>query len=59
MMEIPTDVLIQYGAMGVMVAYMMYDRQVVLKELINTLKAMRAEIAELRVEFAKVQRRDA
>lgn len=32
------EILIEYGAMGLFVLYLIYDRQVVLKRILNTLE---------------------
>jgi hypothetical protein len=53
---ITTDLLLQYGALGIMVVYMMYDKQVIMKELISTLQSMRQEVNDLRMDIQTSRR---
>jgi hypothetical protein len=47
---------LQYGALGIMVVYMMYDKQVIMKELISTLQSMRQEVNDLRMDIQTSRR---
>ncbi len=42
------DQLIQYGAMGVFVSYLIYDRQVLLKKLTAAINNLSSSIAKKR-----------
>lgn len=46
-------VLINYGALGLMVAYLMYDRQYVLKAMITAMHKQNDQLQEILFEIRK------
>jgi len=50
------DTALQYGAMGLFAAYLVYDRQVLLKGLEGALRENTAMLMSIREQFAKVKK---